>query len=200
MSGLHLLLPNISTRGLLLLAGLASVAALSYALLLWLNPPTAELSRQLNSEPQLIIENFQALRLNANGGRALRVVAPRLAQLPNPLGTRITQPLLDWYQPDGQTRIWQLSAAHGWIAPDQQTVRLEGEVRLVRTAESGKPAVTIITRDLLLRPNERYAETAALTSATTANGVLQARGFRAWLDEERIELLAEVRGTYVAKP
>ncbi len=191
---------TINVRSLLTLALLALCAALSYALLLWLNPPTAELSRQLNSEPQLIIENFQALRLNANGGRALRVVAPRLAQLPNPLGTRITQPLLDWYQPDGQTRIWQLSAAHGWIAPDQQTVRLEGEVRLVRTAESGKPAVTIITRDLLLRPNERYAETAALTSATTANGVLQARGLRAWLDEERIELLAEVRGTYVAKP
>lgn len=190
--------PTISTRGLLALSILALLAAFSYGLLLWLNPQTEEASRQLNNEPLLIIENFQALRLNAKGQQELLVIAPHLAQFPNPLGTRITQPLLDWYQTDGQTREWQLSAEQGWIAADQQTLRLEGAVHLVRTAESGKPPVTINTRDLLLRPNARYAETAALTTATTPQGEFQALGVRAWLDEERIELLAEVRGTYAA--
>lgn len=189
---------SISTRGILALSVLALFAALSYGLLLWLNPEDEEQSRQLNAEPQLIIENFQALRLNANGQREILVVAPRLTQFPNPLGTRIMQPLLDWYQADGQTRTWQLSAEQGWIATDQQTARLEGAVQMVRTADSGKPPLTITTRDLLLRPNERYAETAAITTATTPNGAFQARGVRAWLDEERIELLAEVRGTYAA--
>jgi lipopolysaccharide export system protein LptC len=136
------------------------------------------------------------VRLNIAGLRESVIEAPQLAQLPNHLGTRIEQPVLDWYQPDGQTREWRLQAEQGWVAADQQSVRLEGEVKMVRTADSGKPPMTITTRDVLVRPDERYAETAAPTRAVTPHGEFRAVGVRAWLDQERLELLSEVRGVY----
>jgi lipopolysaccharide export system protein LptC len=41
---------------------------------------------------------------------------------------------------------------------------------MVRTADSGEPPMTITTRDVLVRPAERYAETAAPMRAVTPQG------------------------------
>ena len=188
--------PGITVRGILSLTGLALLAGLSYGLLRWVESELREPALAESQEPVLIIERFRAVRLNIAGLRESVIEAPRLAQLPNNLGTRIEQPVLDWYQPDGQTREWRLQAEQGWVAADQQSVRLEGEVKMVRTADSGKPPMTITTRDVLVRPDERYAETAAPTRAVTPRGEFRAVGVRAWLDQERLELLSEVRGTH----
>jgi len=130
------------------------------------------------------------------GLREYVVEAPLLRQLPSQLGTQIEQPVLDWYQPDGQTREWQLRATQGWVAADQKTIRLEGDVVMLRTADSGKPPVEVTTRDVLVRPADRYAETAAPARAITPGGELRAVGVRAYLDREQLELLSEVRGYY----
>lgn len=188
--------PGITARGILSLTGLALLAGLSYGLLRWVESELREPAPAESQEPVLIIERFRAVRLNIAGLRESIIEAPRLAQLPNHLGTRIEQPVLDWYQPDGQTREWRLQAEQGWVAADQQSIRLEGAVKMVRTADSGKPPMTITTRDVLVRPDERYAETAAPTRAVTPHGEFRAVGVRAWLDQERLELLSEVRGVY----
>jgi len=185
-----------TVRGILSLTGLALLASLSYGLLRWVESELREPAPAESQKPALIIERFRAVRLNVAGQRKSVIAAPRLAQLPNHLGTRIEQPALDWYQPDGQTREWRLQAEHGWISADQQSVRLEGEVTMVRTADSGKQPMTITTRDVLVRPGERYAETAAPARAVTPDGEFRAVGVHAWLDQERLELLSEVRGVY----
>lgn len=188
--------PEITVRGILSLTGLALLASLSYGLLRWVESEQRQPVLTESQEPTLIIERFRVVRLNVAGLRESAIEAPRLAQLPNNLGTRIEQPVLDWYQPDGQTREWRLQAEQGWISADQQSVRLEGEVTIVRTTDSGQPPITITTRDVLVRPGERYAETAAPTRAVTPDGEFRAVGVRAWLDQERLELLSEVRGVY----
>ena len=188
--------PGVTVRGLLSLTGLALLAGLSYGLLRWVASELREPTPAESPEPVLIIERFRAVRLNVAGQRESVIEAPRLAQLPNNLGTRIEQPVLDWYQPDGQTREWRLEAEQGWVAADQQSVRLEGEVTMVRAADSGKPPMTITTRDVLVRPDEHYAETAAPTRVVTPDGEFRAVGVHAWLDQERLELLSEVRGVY----
>lgn len=185
-----------TVRGILSLTGLALLASLSYGLLRWVESELREPAPAESQKPALIIKRFRAVRLNVAGQRKSVIAAPRLAQLPNHLGTRIEQPALDWYQPDGQTREWRLQAEHGWISADQQSVRLEGEVTMVRTADSGKQPMTITTRDVLVRPGERYAETAAPARAVTPDGEFRAVGVHAWLDQERLELLSEVRGVY----
>ena len=187
---------GVTTRGILYLSGLALLAGLSYGLL-WLvksslrGPGPAE-----SQAPVLTVERFRAVRLNLAGVREYTVEAPRLWQLPGQGGIRIEQPMLDWYQPDGQIRAWRLQAEQGWIAADYQILRLGGEVVMHRTADSGKPPVTIVTRDVSVHRAERYAETAAPVKAVIPGGELHAVGARAWLDQERLELLSEVRGFY----
>lgn len=189
-----------TARGILSLVGLALLAGLSYGLLRWVETSLREPAPAESEAPVLVLEGLRAMRMTAAGQRELVIEAPRLWQLPGQGGTRLERPVLDWYQPDGQTREWRLRAEGGWVAADQQTLLLEGEVVVERTTESGKPPVTLVTRDLRVLPAERYAETVAPTRAVTPGGELRAVGARAWLDQERVELLSEVRGVYEPPP
>ena len=185
-----------TARGILSLTGLAVLAGLSYGLLRWVESSLREPAPAESGEPVLIIEQVRAVRLNTAGVREYVVEAPRLWQLPGQGGIRIEQPVVDWYQPDGQTREWRLRADQGWIAADYQLLRLEGTVVMDRAADSGKPPATITTRDVAVHRADRYAETAAPVRAVIPEGELHAVGARAWLDQERLELLSEVRGSY----
>ena len=185
-----------TARGILSLAGLAALAGLSYGLLRWVESSLREPAPADSQAPVLTVEQLRAVRLNLAGIREYVLVAPRMWQLPRQGGIRIEQPVLDWYQPDGQTREWRLQAEQGWIAADYQILRLEGAVVMDRTAASGKPPATIKTRDVQIYRANRYAETAAPVRAITPDGEFRAVGARAWLDQEQLELLSEVRGSY----
>lgn len=185
-----------TARGILSLTGLALLAGLSYGLLRWVESSLREPAPAESQEPVLIVEQIRAVRLNIAGVREYVLEAPRLWQLPGQGGIRIDQPILDWYQPDGQIREWRLRAEQGWIAPDYQILRLDGAVVMDRTADSGKPPVTVTTRDVSVHRTDRYAETAAPVRAVTPDGEFRAVGARAWFDQERLELLSEVRGSY----
>lgn len=185
-----------TVRGVLYLTGLALLVGLSYGLLRLVESSLREQAPVESREPVLTVERFRAVRMDLAGVRKYVLEGPLLVQLAGQEGTRVQKPVMDWYQPDGRTREWRLRAENGWIAADQQQVRLEGEVVMTRTAESGKSPVTITTRDVLVRPTERYAETAAPTLAVTPGGELRAIGARAYLDQERLELLSQVRGFY----
>ncbi|MDG4549166.1 MAG: LPS export ABC transporter periplasmic protein LptC [Candidatus Contendobacter sp.] len=187
---------GVTARGILSLTGLALLAGLSHGLLRWVESSLREPASAESQAPVLTVEQSRAVRLNVAGVREYVVESPRLWQLPGPGGVRIEQPVLDWYQPDGQTREWRLQAEQGWIAADHQVARLDGKVVMRRDAESGKPPVTIITRDVWLHRAERYAETAAPVRAIIPGGELSAIGARAWLDQQELELLSEVRGFY----
>jgi len=187
---------GVTVRRILYLSGLALLAGLSYGLLRLVESSLREPGPTESQAPVLTVERFQAVRMNIAGKREYVVEAPRLWQLPGQGGTRIEQPVLDWYQPDGQTREWRIQAESGWGAADQKTLRLEGIVTMVRTVASGKSPMTVTTRDVLIHPVERYAETAARVQVATPDGNFQAVGARAWLDQQRLELLSEVRGFY----
>ncbi len=187
---------DFTVRGSLYLAGLALLAGLSYSLLRWVESSLREPVAVKSQEPVLVIQKFRAVRMTVAGLREYVLEAPLLKQLPDKLGTQVEQPQMDWYQPDGQTREWRLRSGQGWIASDQKQIRLEGEVVMTRTVESGQPPVTLTTRDVLVRPDIHYAETAAPARAVTPGGELRAVGMRAYLDQERLELLSEVRGVY----
>ncbi|HCK81986.1 MAG TPA: LPS export ABC transporter periplasmic protein LptC [Candidatus Competibacteraceae bacterium] len=186
----------VPVRGWFYLAGLLLLAGLSYGALRWVENAMRAAAPAESQAPVLTVERFRAVRMNLAGLREYVLEAPRLNQLPGQRGTQIERPVLDWYQPDGETREWRLRADQGWIAADQKTMRLEGAVVMTRAADSGKAPVEVTTRDVLIRPADRYAETVAPARAVTPGGELRAVGVRAYLDRERLELLSEVRGYY----
>lgn len=187
---------GLTLRGVLTIAGLATLTGLSYGLLRWVESSLREPELAESQAPMLTVEKFRGVRLNVAGLREYVIEAPLLQQWPGQRGTQIQQPIIDWYQPDGATREWRLQAEQGWITPDHQQVRLDGNVVMIRDAASGKSPVTVLTRDVLIHPTERQAETAAPARMITPGGEMNTVGMRAWFDQQRLELLSEVRGRY----
>jgi lipopolysaccharide export system protein LptC len=184
-----------SLSGLCHTAIVLVLAIFSYCLLRWV---ASSVQMQLPNiqSPVLRIEKFHAVRMSMTGLREYVVEAPLLRQLPGKLGTKIEQPILDWYQQDGKLRKWRFQAEKGWIAAGQKTIRLEGAVVMYGTVDSGNSPIEVNTHDVLINLGDRYAETTALSKALTLGSDLRAIGIRAYLDSEKLELLSEVSVHY----
>jgi lipopolysaccharide export system protein LptC len=90
---------------------------------------------------------------------------------------------------------WDLVATQGQMPPDRTIIELSGEV--VATArEPGAPALSIRTEYLELDPEANVARTDRGVLVERARDTLRARGMRAYLKEDRLELETGVQGTF----
>jgi lipopolysaccharide export system protein LptC len=182
-------------RRLLTLAVLL-LAALFSGWLAWdANRPAGDNSAT-DQEPVLVIDGVRAVRMNDQGLREYTLVTPRLRNLPGKQGTWLEQPALETFR-DGAVREWLIEAERGWIAPDKTLIRLEGAVTMTRLASSGRPPMVIHTRDVSIRPQQDYAETAAPARAETPDGVLTGTGLQAYMNSGQLHILSQVRGYHV---
>ena len=173
---------------------LAILALLSYGLLLEMRSslqPPKPLDEQT---PLLTIDDFLATRMNEQGRREYTLSAVHAVQLPDPRGGWLEQPVFILFEEE--IIEWLLHAERAWVSHNYELIRLEGGVSLTRPATTDKP-VLITTPKAWIRPAENYVETAEAVRAETPGGVLTSVGARAYLREQQVELLSEVRGNYV---
>jgi lipopolysaccharide export system protein LptC len=109
-------------------------------------------------------------------------------------GTELTEPYLVFYI-DAQP-AWYVRAQSGQVSEDRQTVWLLGETRLWRYNALNEWELQVVTRDVMLKPEDQYAQTDAPALITAPGGFMQGVGLRAYLPERRLELLAQVKGQY----
>lgn len=181
-------------RTLLVLAGLALLAALSGWFLNDLERDLREVRARDDRTPVTVAENFVATDMNALGERRYVLSGPHLEQYAGARGTDVLRPVAHTYE--NQQPIWEIRADTGWIAPGTEVVELRDNVRAERPASTGYVPVVMTGHNLRLIPDRNYAESAEPVRVTTPDAVVDAVGFHAWLDEDRIELLADVRGHY----
>lgn len=181
-------------RAVLVLAVLGLLAALSGWFLNDLERDLREVRSRDDRKPFTVAENFVATVMNARGERIYVLTGPHLEQYPAPRGTFVTRPVAHTYE--ALAPIWEITADSGWIAPGTETIELRGDVHAERPASTGYMPAVITGSNLRLIPDRNYAESAEPVRLTTPDAVVDAVGFRSWLDEDRIELLADVRGHY----
>lgn len=179
-------------------------------LLLWESPPGALLpgglfrdSAQRSAQdeyPSNILIRGQQRQFDESGRLDTIVQAERADYYRAASGTavshdhtRFEQPRVTLLQPAGPP--WQASAEHGSAAADGSLVELLDRVVLQRDLADGT-STRLETSQLLLKPQQKFAETDKPVTIRSTNAITRATGMRAHLQEERIQLLSEVRGTY----
>ena len=182
-------------HSLLYLGVLAALALLSTWFLSTVESTLREGPAQYNNTPSLLMDNFLAVRMNEQGVREYAVASPHLVQLGDQQGTRIDSPHIDVFQ-DGQIRDWSIRAESGWVSPDNELIRLQESVSIVRPAESGKQPMVITTRNVLVRPGDDTVETDEPVRMETPGGWMEAIGLRANLRTKQMHLLSHVRSIY----
>lgn len=170
------------------------LAALAVASTLWLASLDTAATRGkplVGHTPDFTMEEFDVTSMGEDGSPLRRLSAAYMAHFADTKTKELTRPHLVLYRDDGEP--WHVASERGWVSADNDVLMLLGKVDIWRNTPEGKRELHIETEDLRVLPREEYAETALPVSISTPESLTLARGMRVYLDERRMELLADVR-------
>jgi LPS export ABC transporter protein LptC len=130
--------------------------------------------------------------LGADGRRIYQLRADTLEYYPDSDRLQFTQPRLELVQ--GKHSHWSLTAEHGYTSQAGDPVWLLGKVIIQQLAAASGNPLEIRTRDVLVKPDERTAETGQPASVTGMDFQLDSVGIDADFRHNRVQLRSRVRG------
>ena len=152
--------------------------------------PAATAAQKLPDAPDAYMENFVTVEMDGAGKPKRRIEARRMTYHADAT-VELSNPYYVLYRAEGEP--WNVRSERGWVSADGTTVRLLGHVDIWRDDGSGERALDVRTEHLTMLPDSEYGETVQpvtiLMPSSTTTGV----GMHAYLDEDRIELLSQVR-------
>ncbi|WJW74857.1 LPS export ABC transporter periplasmic protein LptC [Thiohalobacter sp. IOR34] len=184
----------IPARNALQLGLLSAAALLSWWIYQQASRPPQQAAGDERHVPDAFMEDFTASTLDAEGRLQHRLWAERSVHYADDDSSELSRPRLELYRPDGPP--WRVRSRQGWLSGGGREVRLDGQVVIRRAAPPGGRPVEARTERLLLWPERDYAESPVAVSYLTTGLRVEAVGMRAYLDQERLELLSRVRARY----
>lgn len=163
----------------------------------WLSGQREERARERGEAqqhvPDYFLRGFVATTMNQQGRPDHQLAGEMMVHYGDDGTMELTQPRLTLYA-NGDA-AWHVDAARGLLSEDGAQLELSGGVRISRADQGALLELT--TNNMLIRPKERYAETEAPLTLTHPQGQMEAIGLRAYMREERLLLLSQVKGRYV---
>lgn len=175
---------------LLLLAGRSALERLAA-------PPTTP-PKTMPTGPDYTMKQMHTRRFDRDGRLIRDLRADFVEHYPDARGSHMLAPLLSANAKTGNP--WLIQSREGTAPPGEKEFHLSGDVRIDRAAGPANEETHITTDSLRVLPDENYAETGDPARITGQGMQTNGVGLKAWLDEERLELLEQVRGQYVSKP
>lgn len=173
------------------------------ALFLWRSPPKPLqeliITKQVVQYPIAYIINSTTTQFDEEGSinytletELIRFYEPTKATHPD---VTIEMPKFTFFDRDPATPPWELSSLSAQGKQKQDELLLKDNVLLIQRRNENHQTL-LSTSELLIQPQRRYAETNKAVIITDENGQTEATGMKFFLDDERIELLSEVKGIY----
>ncbi|MCI0400326.1 MAG: LPS export ABC transporter periplasmic protein LptC [Gammaproteobacteria bacterium] len=162
----------------------------------WVLKQIAEPPRSIRPDqshvPDYYVEDFTTLVMDEGGSPQNKLRAEFMAHDPQDDSTRLVRPTLEVFR-EGRPP-WYVTADSGRVTSDNEVIQLLGVVRMWRNNDKGERDVEVITSDVRILRQMEYLETDRDATLRTNTTVINAVGMRAYLDDNRLELLSQVRG------
>ncbi|HEX5514677.1 MAG TPA: LPS export ABC transporter periplasmic protein LptC [Gammaproteobacteria bacterium] len=179
----------------LALAALLAVVFVGWQLLSGrVEPPPPTIGDEA-AQSDYYVSGARLLQTDDQGQPEYQATSARMVHRPDQDTWLLQSPTMQIFTETGEP--WYGRAERGRIWAGGEEAELQGEVRLWREASAENQPVAIDSSNVYLRPQQKYAETAAPVVLRQEQNRLVGVGARVYLDEERYELLSEVRGRYV---
>lgn len=180
----------------------AAVLILIAALTAWelLHEEPAPLRSNASSKRTIdyFMEKFTSTVIGQEGLPLYRLAGTHMIHYPDNDTVDITAPHMVFYHQVATPR-WDVVAERGLTNSSGDEIYLLGEVVIRQLEANAKTSkVKILTRDVRVKPTARYAETHQPATLLNSLGRTDAVGARLYLEEERVELLSQVRGDYAS--
>lgn len=148
--------------------------------------------------PDFYLEEFTTTTMGESGKPDRVLKAARMVHYPDTDTHELTRPYMVLYHPERQP--WHVESERGWVSAKGDVVLLLGKVHIWRDDEQGVLETEIRTRDLRVLPDSDYGETDKPVTIRAGRSESRGVGMRAFLDQDRLELLSQVHTVYEPKP
>ncbi|WP_237066249.1 LPS export ABC transporter periplasmic protein LptC [Microbulbifer guangxiensis] len=178
------------------------VALISVGLWFSESPPEQLLGKrptpkEQNRAADLIIRGAQTRHFGTDGTLAYRVDADSITyfQFARRDRANLEQPRIVFYQ--GEAPRWRTESRIGVAHNNGERVVLRGNVNIWELPERG--GIHLQTPSITIKPRQEYAETDKVVKIAAGANRTEGRGLRAFLKDDRVEILAEVQSIYENK-
>ncbi|TAM60761.1 MAG: LPS export ABC transporter periplasmic protein LptC [Rhodanobacter sp.] len=179
---------------------LALAAGLGQLLLWWMGP--APKTHDFVGPPRsgYTLTNARVWTYGPDGKPSFRMVTPHLERREGDESLYINSPTFELSSNQPGVPDWQGQSLYGWVNKSGTLLKLQGPVYLHRPAFDGSPATALHTADVTAWPKQNRMETAAAAQMTQGDSRMSGVGMRTNLNDNQLELLHDVHGTFVPHP
>ena len=171
--------------------------ALLVGLTLWLNQlvqaPQSRADGSLRHDPDLMVENFSARKLDASGQLLYTLVARKMVHYPDDDSALLESLTLEAFEPR-QPKM-TITADHGRLEQGGDRVLISGNVVVVRDADARNEATRLTTDQVLVLPDEGIARGTSPVTLESVSHQAQAASFEL-NNRTRILTMEKVRATF----
>jgi lipopolysaccharide export system protein LptC len=165
----------------------------------WLNqqvlPEPAKPDSSKRHDPDAIIENFTATKLNEQGAPNFIMAATKMLHYPDDDSTTLEVPRITMLS-SGQPAIYAI-AQHGAISSKGDVVLLHDNVEVLREASAQQSGLTLQTDYLNIMPDQNLANTDRPVVVVDAHNIVHATGMEMNNKTRTLKLLSQVRSEHV---
>ena len=165
----------------------------------WLNqqvkPEPARPDSNKRHDPDAIVENFSATKLNTQGVPEFIIAATKMLHYPDDDSTMLEAPHITIMY-DDHPAIHAI-AKHGTISSKGDEVFLQDEVEVMREANAKQERLTLQTEYLHILPEQNLADTGQSVTVTDAHNTVYAKGMEMDNKARTLKLLSQVRSEHV---
>ncbi len=178
--------------------GLSVIAALA-GLSWWLQQEEQGAHLISQGEQHVIdysLKDFEITAMDERGLPRHIMKAAHMVHYSDDDSAELSQPHMLVYREKGGPWILQSEAALVYQGGDK--IWLQGDVHIEQRREDDKGMLLLDTRDLWIYADQDYAESSEAVVIRDGLSVTRAKGLKIDLEQGRMQLLANVRGEYVA--
>lgn len=148
-------------------------------------------------EPDYYMENSTTFTMNPDGSAKNKLTAAYLVHYPDNDTTELTRPRLELFKPDKPPTV--ITAEKGWITSNNEVILLSGIVKLRQDNNNGDLELQVDTSDVKILLYEDYAETDQHAVITGKRSRTETDGLKIYMNQQRVELLNNVKGKILPK-
>ena len=142
--------------------------------------------------------NYEKWQMNEQGLLSSHLTANKMTHYSDDGTTHLEKPLMFFY--NAPNPAWQIQAEMGKLEKGGETLWLNGDVKIERSASSQSRELMIHTSNLQVFPKTSFAQTNEFAELKSGNNITTGTGMKATFSTPvHLELLAKVHGSYLAK-
>ena len=154
---------------------------------------------EFNSDmnPDYFVEKMERFSFDKKGKLQNELESELVKHFPHDDSLELKSPRMKIYEKKGKP--WNVVSESAWINSDGTIVLLNGNVYIWKLDNYGNKEYGIITSDLTIKPEEKFAQTKKAARITNQGTVTNTIGLKVVFKEGRVQLSDRVRTIYEPK-